>query len=88
MGFSRQECWSGLPCPTPGNLPNLAIQPMSLMSPALAGRFFTTRTTWEAPFLMYVFTILGCFIVVLLATATDKQQSWMWTGYYTVLPLM
>ena len=29
MGFSRQEYWSGLPCPPPGDLPNLEIEPMS-----------------------------------------------------------
>ena len=45
MGFSRQECWSRVPCPPPGDLPNLEIEPASLTSPALAGRFFTT---WEA----------------------------------------
>ena len=43
MGFSRQEYWSGLPCPPPGDLPDPGIKPMSLMSPALAGGFFTTR---------------------------------------------
>ena len=48
MGFSRQEYWSGLPFPPPGDLPDPGIEPMSLMSPALAGRFFTTSTTWEA----------------------------------------
>ena len=48
MGFSRQEYWSGLPCPSPGDLPNPGIKPTSLMSPALAGRFFTTSATWEA----------------------------------------
>ena len=48
MGFSRQEYWSGLPCLPPGDLPNPGIEPMSLMSPALAGRFFTTSATWEA----------------------------------------
>ena len=48
MGFSRQEYWSGLPCPTPGNLPNPGIKPTSLISPALVGRFFITSTTWEA----------------------------------------
>ena len=48
MGFSRQEYWSGLPFPSPGDLPDLGIEPMSLMSPALAGEFFTTSTTWEA----------------------------------------
>ena len=49
MGFSRQECWSGLPFPSPMDLPNPGIEPTSLMSPALAGRFFTTGTTWESP---------------------------------------
>ena len=49
MGFSRQEYWSGLPCPPPGDLPDPGIEPSSLISPALAGGFFTTSTTWEAP---------------------------------------
>ena len=40
MGFSRQESWSGLPCPPPGDLPNPGVKPMSLMFPALAGVFF------------------------------------------------
>ena len=45
--FSRQEYWSGLPFRTPGDLPNPGIEPESLASPALAGRFFHT-VTWEA----------------------------------------
>ena len=49
LGLSRQEYWSGLACPSPGDLPNPGIKPMSLASPALAGRFFTTNTIWEAP---------------------------------------
>ena len=48
MGFSRQEYWSGLPCPPPGDLPDSGIEPMSLTSPALTGEGFTTSTTWEA----------------------------------------
>ena len=47
VGFSKKEYWSGLPCPSPGDLPNPGIEPSSLMSPALAGRFFTISTTWE-----------------------------------------
>ena len=47
MGFSRQEYWSGLPYPPPGDLPYPGIEPASLTSPALAGRLFTTSTTWE-----------------------------------------
>ena len=37
MGFSRQEYWSGLPCPLPGDLPDPGIEPVSPASPALAG---------------------------------------------------
>ena len=48
-GFSRQEYWSGLPRLPPGDLSDLWIQLTSLMSPALAGQFFTTRAIWEAP---------------------------------------
>ena len=44
MECSRQEYWSGLPFPTPGDLPNLGIEPASLASPTLAGGFFTTST--------------------------------------------
>ena len=49
MEFSRQEYWSGLPFPPPGDFPDLGIKPMSLMSPSLAGGFFTTSPTWEVP---------------------------------------
>ena len=48
MRFSRQEYWSGLPCPPPGTLSDPEIEPGSLTSPALAGRFFITSDTWEA----------------------------------------
>ena len=48
MGFSRQEYWSGLPFPPPGNLPDPGIQPAFLMFLALAGRFFTANSTWES----------------------------------------
>ena len=48
-GFSKQEYWSRLPCPPPGDLPDPGIKLVSLKSPALAGRFLTTSTTWEAP---------------------------------------
>ena len=45
MGFPRQEYWSGLPFPPPGDLPDPGIKPMFLMSPSLAGRFFTINAT-------------------------------------------
>ena len=47
MGIFRQEDWSGLSFPSPEDLPDLGIEPVSLMSPALTGGFFTTSTTWE-----------------------------------------
>ena len=49
MGFSRQECCSGLPFPPPGDLPNPGVKLVSLTSPALADGFFTTNAIWEAP---------------------------------------
>ena len=49
MGFSRQEYWSGLPYPSPGDLPDPGIEPTSLSSPASVGRFFTPGATCKAP---------------------------------------
>ena len=45
MGFSRQEYWSGLPFSSPGDFPNPGMESVSLLSPELAGRFFTTSAT-------------------------------------------
>ena len=42
-GILQQECWSGLPCPPPGDLSNPRIEPKSPASPALAGGFFTAE---------------------------------------------
>ena len=58
MGFSRPEYSSGLPFPSPGNLPNSGIEPRS---PALAGRFFTTSAAWEA---CKVKVTLSCLSVI------------------------
>ena len=52
LGFPRHEYWSGLPFPPPGDLPNPGSEPMSPMSPALAGRFFTTAADWEVPIVL------------------------------------
>ena len=70
MGFSRQEYWSGLPNPPPGSLPYPGIEVMSLMSPALSGRFFTSSTSWEAP-------IKGCEVVKLLSHVRLFATPWM-----------
>ena len=55
MGFSKQEYWSGLPCPPPGDLSDPGVEPICLMSPALASELFTG--TWEAPRMVYKMTI-------------------------------
>jgi len=65
MGFSRQEYWSGLPCLSPGDLPDSGIEPVSLMFPALADRFFTTSDTWEIPF-----AISGSYLSELICATT------------------
>ena len=59
VGFSRQEHWSGLPCPPPGDLPMPGMEPASLVSPAWAGGSFTTSTTWDA-------CASGVFFVILI----------------------
>ena len=55
MGFSRQKYWGGLLCPPSGYLPDPETEPMPLISPALAGKFFTASTTQKV--YMYI-----CFI--------------------------
>ena len=48
VGLSRQEYWNGLSCPPPGDLPGPGMEPVSLMSPTSAGKFFTNSAMWEA----------------------------------------
>ena len=48
MEFSRQAYWNGVPFPIPGDITDQWFKPVSLVSPALVGRFFTTSTAWEA----------------------------------------
>ena len=64
MGFSRQEYWSMLPCPPPGDLADPGIVPASLTSPALAGGFFTTSATWEVHQGSRVFQILDAIAIL------------------------
>ena len=74
--FSRQEYWSGSPFPSPGDFPDLGIELVSLMSPALAG--ITTKAAWEAlspcntphptffPYVYYAYHVDVLFISYLL----------------------
>ena len=58
VGFPRQKYWSGLPFLPSGDLPDPGIEAASLMSPALADRFFTFSATWEAQHI-YLFGCAG-----------------------------
>ena len=54
VGFPRQEYWSQLPFPPPGNLPSPGIKSTFPVSPALAGRFFTTEPPGKSPILLQI----------------------------------
>ena len=69
MGFFRQEYWSGLPCPPPADLPDPGIDPVSLMSPALTGGFFTTSTTYNS----FSFAVL-CLVTQSCPTLCDPMN--------------
>ena len=73
-GILRQECWSGLPFPPPGDLPDPGIELASLASPALAGGFFTPESPGKP---------LCCIITIQNARAWGRPCS----GWDSVLPL-
>ena len=58
MGFSRQEYWSGLPCPPPGDLPDPGFEPTSLMSQVPTGRFFITWEDYPQPLQTHVHLLI------------------------------
>ena len=71
MGFSRQEYWSALPFPSPGDLLNPGIEPTSLHFSALVGRFFTTSTTWEAPYMCVCVCVCVCVFMIMSLSSVD-----------------
>ena len=86
MDFSRQNYWSRLPLPTPGDLPNPRIQPMSLASPTLTGRFFTTAPPGKPRSEILLCTKLsGRFVTIQLAGptwfSTSAGLSWCLRTY-------
>ena len=83
IGFSRQECWSELPCPSPGDLPDSGIEPASHMSPALAGGFFTTDLP-EKPLLqlyLYQFLCIPAAIPVFLISQQHNSTQTYYESY-------
>ena len=77
MEFSRQEYWSGLPFPLPGDLPDPGIEPESLAFPALAGWFFTARATWEdqSPLQQSVITNVSLLCYILLERSSGPVHT-------------
>ena len=100
MGFSRQDYWSGLPFPSPGDLPNPRMEPESLKSPVLTGRFFTISTTWNIIGLILCLTVLICILlnineadphlkwVVSLLTCLFKSSAYFVTGSLALFRLI
>ena len=72
MGFPRQEYWRRLPFPPPGDLPSPGINPESLVSPALAGRFFTLCHLGSHGVVKYIYLNAG----ISLKVARCPQPSW------------
>ena len=79
MEFFRQKYWSELPCPSPEDLLYPGIEPMSLMSHALAGSFFTISTTWEALVMYQLPPRWG------LVCGTEKKKEWLFPPVGAVL---
>ena len=77
VGFSSQEYWSGLPRSPPGGLPDPGIQLTCFTSPALAGRFFTTSTTWEALVLSTVIWNLSDFNTQSLLSLAPNRETFV-----------
>ena len=92
MVFFRREYRTGLPCPSPGDLPDPGIEPSSLSSPALAGGFFTTSTTWEANYSFHIYRLCpksNFFSVSLSAPWTKgslKINKWILCGESLLFP--
>ena len=82
MGFSRQEYWSGLPCPPSGDLPHTGIKPTSLASLALAGGFFPTGATgkpleYPCPSIILYINLWICFIIQTWSAPWGETGAWI-----------
>ena len=76
-GFSRQEYWSGLPFPPPGDLPDPAIEPTSPVAPALAGRFFTIEPPGKSTVTLFSLFIWLNWANYLTSSSTDWISIWI-----------
>ena len=88
MEFSRKEYWSGLPFPSPGDLPNPGIEPVSLASPALAGRLFTTVHLESTEQRLHSVQLLSHVQLFVTPWAAADQASLSITNSRSLLKLM
>ena len=77
-GLSRQEYWSGLPFPAPGDLPDPGTETLSLESPALAGGFLTTTLPGKPIY-------FSCYIISIVSLTRSYAISWDLTSYFLIL---
>ena len=97
-GFSRQEYWSGLPCPPPGDLPNPGIKPTSFTSPALAGEYLTFSVICESQimetgildiyFARRFSQFVGCPSIFLTQTFKEKSFCLVLSPIYLICPFV
>ena len=88
MKFSRKGYWSELPFPSPGDLPDPGVEPISLASPALASGFFTTSTTcvsWEKATICILFSLI--LSEMLLPAQSLPFYIWPWLNVFFSLLL-
>ena len=78
MGFSRQEYWSELPCPPPGDFPS----PTSLKSLVLSGGLFTTSATWEAPYKLHRVSISTDWPIGYVVKLLNLEPNWEVTSQF------
>ena len=91
MGFSRQEHWSGLPGPSPGDVSRAGIEPTSLVSPALVGRFFTTESPGKLKEICTIH-IIKCFMIhdcniLNIPLHISKDINYTWYILFAILTL-
>ena len=75
VAFSRQEYWSGFPCPPPGDLPNPGNESADLGSPALSDRFFTICATWETLNISLLLSRFSCVQLCVTPETAAHQAS-------------
>ena len=80
MGFSRQEYWSGLPCPLLGDLPDPGIKPASPVSPAIAGRFLTAEPLGK-PSVAYFSLNYRCFHCFTAGHHAEANLDPLWKSF-------